>query len=96
MNIASRTLRNLGLALVAGLSLAQAAQAAPQTYGPRNTVRFDPGAPAKRPSCPDRERYVYDGSTKQRKLVIARVCDEAQPTGSKRWIGPRNTIPVTG
>ncbi len=41
MNTTSRVIRNLGLGLVAGLSLIQAAQAAPETYGPRGTVRSE-------------------------------------------------------
>lgn len=95
MNTPSKTLRSLGLAVIAGASLIQAAQAAPPSYGPRNTVRFEPLAPAHA-SCPTRTGYAFDGSTKQRHSVAVPVCNDSSLTRVKRWIGPRNTIPIVG
>lgn len=93
MNTTSRVIRNLGLGLVAGLSLIQAAQAAPETYGPRGTVRFEP-LPAVAQDCPTAVRQVWDGGAKDRKAVTVRECASAKTRKVKAWTGPRNTVPV--
>ncbi|HJO34948.1 MAG TPA: hypothetical protein QF361_01865 [Gammaproteobacteria bacterium] len=94
MNHSSRIIitRTLGLGLIAGLSLIQAAQAAPETYGPRGTVRFEP-LPAAQQPCRTVVRNVWDGSTKGRKEVTVQECNRAQARKVKSWAGPRNTIP---
>lgn len=93
MNTTSRVIRNLGLGLVAGLSLIQAAQAAPESYGPRSTVRFEP-LPAVAQDCTTTVRQIWDGSAKGRKTVTVRECASAKARKVKAWTGPRNTVPV--
>ncbi len=93
MNTPSRIIRNLGLGLVAGLTLIQAAQAAPETYGPRGTVRFEP-LPAAVQNCTTTVRQVWDGSAKRRGAVTVRNCTGVKTRKVTARIGPRNTIPV--
>lgn len=93
MNTTSKVIRNLGLGLVAGLSLIQAALAAPETYGPRGTVRFEPLSEAVQ-NCTTSVRQVWDGSAKSRKAVTVRECAGTKTRKVKTWTGPRNTIPV--
>lgn len=92
MNTTSRVIRNLSLGLIAGLSLIQAAQAAPETYGPRGTLRFE-AIPAVQ-DCKTTVKQVWDGSNKGLKAVTVRECTSAKARKVKAWIGPRNTIPV--
>jgi hypothetical protein len=92
MNTTSRVIRNLGLGLVAGLSLIQAAQAAPETYGPRGTVRSE-AMPAVQ-NCTTTVKQVWDGGNKGLKAVTVRECASAKARKVKAWTGPRNTIPV--
>lgn len=93
MNNLSKTLLTLGLVLVGGLSLIQSAHAAPRTYGPRDTVRFERLSEAQAQPCRTVVAHRWNGSAKQREAV--EVCasrdDQARV---KRWIGPRDTIPI--
>lgn len=93
MNTTSRVIRNLGLGMIAGLSLIQAAQAAPETYGPRGTVRFE-ATPAVQESCTTTVKQVWDGSNKGLRAVSVRECPSAKAVKVKAWTGPRNTVPV--
>ncbi len=93
MNNTTRVIRMLGIGVIAGLSLIQTAQAAPETYGPRGTVRFEP-LPETVQNCTTSVRRVWDGSAKSRKAVTVRECAGAKTRKIKTWTGPRNTIPV--
>ncbi len=93
MNTPSKIISTLALAVAAGLSLAQAAQAAPRTYGPRDTVRFERLAESREP-CDPVVAHRWNGSTKQREAVEICARAPARTTSIKRWVGPRNTVPV--
>lgn len=93
MNTPSKTLLTLGLALVSGLSLIQSAQAAPRTYGPRDTVRFERLSDAQAQPCRTVVAHRWNGSAKRREAV--EVCaGRDDHTSVKRWVGPRDTIPI--
>ncbi|MFA5937753.1 MAG: hypothetical protein WC809_00230 [Sinimarinibacterium sp.] len=94
MNTSSKTIRTLALVLIAGLSLAQAAQAAPQSFGPRNTVRFERLAETRQPCDHTVVGHRWNGSTKQRETVAICRSDSTRVARVERWVGPRGTVPL--
>jgi hypothetical protein len=90
-------LRGLGLSLAAMFAVVQGVQAA-ETYGPRNTVRFE-ALPTLEQVCDgkvsERKMWYWDGTAKSRKSVRVRECAEPKAVRKvKHWVGPRGTIPV--
>ena len=89
----NRKNRNIALAVLAGLAFAPSAGAAPEFYGPRNTIPRAPYFQPKTQTCGPVLEQSWTGP-RSRYVVVKDMgpCPkEKQPI---RWAGPRGTIPI--
>lgn len=92
MNTTSKNFYAICLAFVVGLSALKTAQAASNSFGPRDTVLRE-SQPTRDASCTSVKRRTWDGIAKRRKTNSAQECAGATSSQNEARKTSHNTAP---
>lgn len=92
MNTTSKNFYAICLAFVVGLSALQTAQAASNSFGPRDTVLRE-SQPTRDATCTTVKQRAWDGIAKRRKTTSMQECSGATSSQGEVRKNSRNTAP---